>query len=261
MTTYAIGSVNGNHTLLTKLLEIIAFDPDQDCLWFSGNLTGNNPESLSVLRLVKDLGNKAVTVMGPKELQLLTFVEGLTAQENPAFNSILEAHDRDELIKWLRKRPFLHHDSKLKFTLVHGGIPAEWTFSQTVTFAYEVESTLSNSNYLAFLENQGQDQTRWHAKLTGWKRLRFIANAFTLMKYCNEQGRLDFKTCGPVASNPELTPWYRMPNRSTGNLNIVFADSGDFQDETFPGIYGLSASAGLCALNLDQTAEKFFAEA
>ncbi|MGR8997929.1 MAG: metallophosphoesterase [Gammaproteobacteria bacterium] len=58
MTTYAIGIVKGNYQLLLKLLENIQFDPENDCLWFTGNLVNEGPESLAVLRFVMDLGTK-----------------------------------------------------------------------------------------------------------------------------------------------------------------------------------------------------------
>jgi len=71
MTTYAIGSVKGNYRLLVKLLEKIQFDPDNDCLWFTGNLVNEGPESLAVLRLVKDLGKKSRYGVGQSGVALV----------------------------------------------------------------------------------------------------------------------------------------------------------------------------------------------
>lgn len=144
--------------------------------------------------------------------------------------------------------------------MVHAGLPGEWSFSQALTFAYEVESALtSGNNYPAFLENRRQDQSRWHAKLRGWKRLNFIANAYTLMKYCNEQGKLDFKASGAAQrQSDDLMPWYRVPNRVTANLNIVFADDAGFEDDTQPGIYPLPGGTRISALRLSETPKTFF---
>ena len=258
MTTYAIGSVKGYYQPLLKLLEIIQFDPENDCLWFTGNLVNEGPESLAVLRFVKDMGKKAVTVLGNQELHLLALAEGFDQPETgDTLDEILNAPDRDELLKWLRCRGLIHHDFKLNFTLVHAGIPAEWSFSQALTFAYEVESVLAQGNYLALLENREQDQSRWHAKLSGWKRLRFITHAFTLMKYCNEKGKLDFNTSGAIGTQPEgLVPWYRLPDRLTSNLYIIFADDANFEDDIFPGIYPLSSQGNLSALKLTATPER-----
>lgn len=249
MTTYAIGSVNGNYQALVTLLDKIAFNPDIDSLWFSGNLVGG-PGSLAVLRLVKELGKKAVTVLGDSELRLLQRAAGVeTADANDALNEILHAPDREQLLKWLRLRSLMHHDGKRNFTLVHAGIPGAWSFSQALTFACEVESALASNKYHAFMENRRQDQTRWHAKLSGWKRLNFIANAYTLMKYCNEQGKLDFQADGAVQNQAEgLIPWYRQPERGTARLNILFADDAGFADQPCPGIYPLPTVDTLRAL-------------
>ncbi|MGZ4970355.1 MAG: symmetrical bis(5'-nucleosyl)-tetraphosphatase [Methylobacter sp.] len=258
MTTYAIGSVKGNYQLLLKLLEKIQFDQENDCLWFTGNLVNEGPESLAVLRFVKDLGKKAVTVLGNQEMYLLALAEGFEQTEaGDTLDDILNAPDRDELLKWLRRRSFIHHDSKLNFTLVHAGIPVEWSFSQALTFSYEVESVLSMNNYTALLENRQRDQSRWSAKLRGWRRLRFIVNAFTLMKYYKEPGRLDFDASGAMTSQAEgVLPWYRLPDRLTANLNIVFADDANFEDDIFPGIYPITTQGSLSALKLEAEPER-----
>ena len=251
MTTYAIGSVQGCYPTLLKLLDKIAFDPDVDHLWFVGNLVNGGPDTLAVLRWVKSLGNRARMVLGPQELHLFRVANGyIQAEASDSFAELLHAPDCEELLKWLRRRPLIHHDAKLNFTLVHAGIPAAWSFSQALTFAYEVESVIAQSNPKLLLENLTPDQSRWHAKLRGWKRLRFITNACTLMKYCTPEGKLDFVTHGPVAAQSELVPWYRLPERLTAQLNIIFADVADFQDAPFPGIYPLSAQTHLSALKL-----------
>lgn len=253
MSIHAIGSVNGDYQALATLLETIAFNPDNDCLWFSGNLVNGGPDSLAVLRLVKDLGKKAVTVLGNAELHLLQRAAGV-AEPNPndTLDDILNAPDREELLKWLRQRGLIHHDGKRNAALVHAGIPGAWSFSQALTFAYEVESALSSNKYPAFMENRRQDQTRWHAKLTGWKRLNFITNAYTLMKYCNEQGKLDFVASGAMQNQAEgLMPWYRQPERGTAHLHILFADDAGFEDQAFPGIHPLPAVDKMTVLTLD----------
>ena len=257
MSDYAIGSVHGDYPALMQLLEKIAFTPDTDRLWFAGNLVNPSSESLPVLRFVKSLGKNAITVLGNQELQLLSEAAGIIPP-NPddTMSDILDAPDRDELLKWLRQRGLIHHDSKLNYTMVHAGIPSEWTFSQAMTFAYEVESALSGSNYLAFLENRRQDQSRWHAKLRGWKRLNFITNAYTQMAYCTEQGKLDFNAKGAINEQAEgLLPWYRIPGRITANLNVIFADKAGFQDSACPGIYPLASGKALTALRLSATPE------
>jgi bis(5'-nucleosyl)-tetraphosphatase (symmetrical) len=124
-----------------------------------------------------------------------------------------------------------------------------------------VESVLSGSNYHSFLENQGKDQTRWNAKLRGWRRLRYITNAYTVMKYCDDQGKLDFNAYGSVDQQTEgLLPWYKVPGRITANLNIMFADDGNFADAAYPGVYPLPENDSLCAWKLSEIPEMFSVE-
>lgn len=257
MTIYAIGPVLGDYQTLMELLQEIAFDSENDRLWFVGNLVNGGLDSLSVLRFVKSLGKNAVTVLGNQELHLLSVAAGSTSQSaNDTLDNILNAPDKDELLKWVRQRGLIHHDAKLNFTMVHAGIPGEWTFSQALTFAYEVESVLSGGRYPAFLENRRQDQSRWHAKLTGWKRLNFIANAYTLMAYSTEQGKLDFNARGAVSEQIEgMLPWYRWSGHITASQNVVFADDTGFGDDTCHGIYPLASRKVLSALTLSATPE------
>jgi bis(5'-nucleosyl)-tetraphosphatase (symmetrical) len=241
MTTYAIGDVQGNLQALKQLLEKIHFDPEQDNLWFTGNLVNSGPDSLAVLRFAKDLGKRAVMVLGDQELRLLGVAEGVIPSEpGDVFDEIISAPDCNDLLSWLRQRPFLHHD--LNYTLVHAGVPAEWSLSQAQTFAIEVESSLSMGGHKTFLENIfADDPTRWHAKHRGWKRLRFITNAFTRMRYSNELGRLDFGAEGPLDTPPKgYIPWYQRNDRAMANQNIIFGHGYAPGDDQVPGLFSLN---------------------
>ena len=276
MTTYAIGDVRGSLQTLVNLLDTIKFDQQQDTLWFTGNLVNGGSESLAVLRFVRELGKQAVTVLGNQELRLLGIADSVIASAaEDTFSEILSATDRDVLLKWLCQRPFLHHE--MNFTLVHAGIPAEWSLSQAQTFAMEAESTLAFGNRKAFLENIfADDPTRWHAKHRGWKRVRFITNAFTRMRYCNYIGRLDFSTEGTHGSPPEgYVPWYGLNDRAMAKQNIIFGhwpliennrlaneeSENKGRSNNTPGLFPLNSadtqSNMLCAMKVCSTPETF----
>jgi len=61
---------------LVQLLEKIRFDPQLDKLWLVGDLVNRGPDSLQVLRLVKSMGNSAITVLGNHDLHLLAVAYG-----------------------------------------------------------------------------------------------------------------------------------------------------------------------------------------
>ena len=245
MTTYVIGEIKSGYRSLQRLMNAIQFDKAQDVLWFTGDLVDQGEDSLSLLRFVKELGKSAITVLGDRDLKLLAIAEGFAQPEpNDIFGDILNAPDRDELLRWLRQCPLMHYDAKLKFVLVHAGIPAEWSLSQASTFAFEAETALSFGNYKAFLENiSANPPRRWHAKLRGWKRLQFIVSAFTRMRYCNEKGYMDFSDENPKSTQEEeYVFWYRIPNRATAGLKIAFGHWPAPEHEYYPNIYPLNTS-------------------
>lgn len=261
MPTYAIGAVRGEYQTLLKLLDAIQFDRKQDSLCFCGDLVNGGLDSLAVLRFVRDLGKQAVVVLGNQELRLLGVAEGvITAQAGDTFDEILASPDRDDVLKWLRQRAFLHHETG--YTLVHAGIPAEWSLSQAQILAMEAESSLSMGNPRAFLENIfADDPTRWHAKHRGWKRVRFIVNALTRMRYLNGQGRLDFSEKNSPGMQPDdFVPWYHRNDRAMGAQKIIFSHWDVLQEANVAGVFALDTGCGrggaLSALTLTPAPQK-----
>src|SRR5258707_12051479 len=111
MAVYAIGDVQGCIDPLQRLLERIGFDSARDTLWFTGDLVNRGPGSLAVLRFVRSLADRAITVLGNHDLHLLAVAAGgAKKKERDTLDDVLSAPDRDILLKWLRGRPLLHHD-------------------------------------------------------------------------------------------------------------------------------------------------------
>src|SRR5260221_171590 len=109
MATFAIGDVQGCFDELRKLLEIISFHKKKDRLWFVGDLVNRGPKSLEVLRFVRDLGARAITVLGNHDLHLVTQYEGFERpRKDDTFQDVLEAPDARDLVDWLRARPLMH---------------------------------------------------------------------------------------------------------------------------------------------------------
>src|SRR6266704_4218720 len=111
MATYAIGDVQGCYDELRELLEFMGFERARDRLWFVGDLVNRGPKSLQVLRFVRDLGERALTVLGNHDLHLITQHEGFErSRKDDTLSDVLTAPDRRELVDWLRTRPMMHAD-------------------------------------------------------------------------------------------------------------------------------------------------------
>lgn len=223
--TYAIGDVQGCFDDLLRLLDKIDFDPDKDQLWFAGDLVNRGPNSLEILRFVKGLNSAAISVLGNHDLHLLAVASGARkVRKKDTITDVLNAPDCEELLFWLRHQPLLQHDDELGYTLVHAGIPPQWDLAQAQACAREVETVLQNTNYKEFLKRiYGAKPRRWRNDLEGWGRLRFIANCFTQMRYCEQDGSLDLLNRRKSKNKKKrLVPWFKAPNRATKGLPIIF---------------------------------------
>lgn len=223
MSTYCIGDVQGCYKELHQLLEKINFDPHGDTLWFVGDLVNRGPNSLEVLRFVKNLPNKVV-VLGNHDLHLLNYYHNIVDFEASHLEQILSAEDAPELITWLRSLPLIHVDQQLGYVMVHAGIYPEWSIDEAQKYAREVEQVLRSENYLEFLkEMYGNQPNVWHSNLIGWDRLRFIVNAFTRMRFIINNNQLDFSSVGTLKDAPsELIPWFQVKNRKAKQQKILF---------------------------------------
>lgn len=234
MATYAIGDIQGCFDPLKALLEKIKFDPNQDQLWFAGDLVNRGPKSLETLRFIKSIPN-VITVLGNHDFHLLALSCGLFPDyKDHSLNDILSAPDLNELIDWLRHRPMMHHDVNLGYTLVHAGFAPQWTIQQAKVYAQEVENILQSDNYHDLLENMYADEpNQWSENLTGWNRLRFIINAFTRVRFCNANGGLDLSSKGTVdAKEDHQIPWFDIPDRASKQEHIIFGHWAALQGQT-----------------------------
>jgi len=90
--------------------------------------------------------------------------------------------------------------------------------------AEKVEKVLRSDDYLDFFKVMyGNEPDVWSDKLKAKEQLRFSVNCFTRMRFCDNNGRLDFSHNGKPGSQPKyLTPWFDLPNRKNADLNIIF---------------------------------------
>ncbi len=225
MAVYAIGDVQGCYDELRALLDALGFDPERDRLWLTGDLVNRGSQSLEVLRFVRGLGERAQVVLGNHDLHLLAIAAGVRPpRRKDHLEPVLQAPDREELLDWLRARPLLHSDATLGWALVHAGLPPQWDLAEACARAAELEAVLRGEEHDAFFRNMyGDGPALWSAKLSGWKRLRYITNCFTRLRFCDAKGRLALGAKGPPGSQSQkYLPWFAVPGRASAGERIVF---------------------------------------
>jgi len=223
MAVYAIGDVQGCYDALQRLLEILRFDPAEDRLWFTGDLVNRGPASAAVLRFVEGLGEAAVSVLGNHDLHLLAVASGARRPSRwDTFHDVLEAEDSERLLTWLAARPLVHYDPQVGYALVHAGLPPAWSIAEALQHAREIEPEIRARQPGLFEAMYGDEPSRWSDELTGIDRLRFVVNAFTRMRYCAPDGRLDFAHKGPPGSQPtDLVPWFKLRRQDPRAVPVV----------------------------------------
>jgi bis(5'-nucleosyl)-tetraphosphatase (symmetrical) len=216
MATYAIGDVQGCFDELQALLTKLRFERD-DRLWFVGDLVNRGPKSLDVLRFVRGLGERAVTVLGNHDLHLVTQHEGFErARKDDTFGDVLAAPDRRELVDWLRTRPMMH--AERGYAMVHAGLLPQWSIARALGLAREVEAALAGGGYREFLRHMyGSEPELWRDELAGWDRLRVIVNAMTRLRFCSAEGRMDLRAKG--ARPPRgMQAWFDLRSKESETI-------------------------------------------
>lgn len=258
MAIYAIGDIQGCYEPLQRLLEALHFDPSADTLWLVGDLVNRGPQSVEVLRLLRQLGEQALAVLGNHDLTLLAVASGkVKPRPKDTFHHILAAPDAGELLDWLRYRPLLHHDAALGFTMTHAGLPPQWDLALAQSCAAEVETTLRGKKWPDFMGKMfGNEPRSWDSSQRGVQRRRFTVNALTRMRFCTADGVLSFTEKGAIGSQAlQLLPWFAVPARRNADLNLIFGHWAALGYYRAPGIFALDSGCvwgkSLTAIRLD----------
>ncbi len=241
MANYIVGDIQGCLDELHALLDTVDFNAQHDTLWIAGDLVARGPKSLETLRFVHSLGTAARVVLGNHDLHLLAVSLGVhRAKAKDNTQAILDAPDKQLLLNWLRMQPLLQeHDD---FVLCHAGISPDWDLKQAKECAQEVEQALRGEHWQTLITQMYSNQPdKWQGQLSGIERWRYTINAFTRMRFCFSDGRLDMACKLPPneITDNSLIPWFSLPSRKPLEKVVLFghwAALGGYIDEHIIGL-------------------------
>ena len=240
---YVIGDVQGCFEALKALLKEIRFDPDQDFVWFAGDLVARGENSLGALRFIKKLVDNGVaaTVLGNHDLTLLAYARGIKPiKDKDNVRDVIDAIDSDELIDWIRKQPMCLFPNE-QTVLTHAGIPNIWDAAKTAELAKEVEAIIAHDDFEVvdtFLKQMfGKEPTLWSDELEGHERTRCIVNYLTRMRLTDAEGRLEYSFKDSLDDPmPEgFKPWFEFESKTAATHQIVFGHWAALQGKTISG--------------------------
>ncbi|MEK5771845.1 symmetrical bis(5'-nucleosyl)-tetraphosphatase [Acinetobacter variabilis] len=240
---YVIGDVQGCFEALKALLKEIRFDPDQDFVWFAGDLVARGENSLGALRFIKKLVDNGVaaTVLGNHDLTLLAYARGIKPiKDKDNVRDVIDAIDSDELIDWIRKQPMCLFPNE-QTVLTHAGISNIWDAAKTAELAKEVEAIIAHDDFEVvdtFLKEMfGKEPTLWSDELEGHERTRCIVNYLTRMRLTDAEGRLEYSFKDSLDDPmPEgFKPWFEFESKTAATHQIVFGHWAALQGKTISG--------------------------
>lgn len=119
-----VGDIQGCLHELDALLTKVDFRPGSDELHPVGDLVNRGPDSLGVLRRLRELD--AGGVLGNHDVHLLRRAAGTRrAGKRDTLDALLASADAEELLSWVAERPFVRAWPDL--LLVHAALSPTWT--------------------------------------------------------------------------------------------------------------------------------------
>jgi bis(5'-nucleosyl)-tetraphosphatase (symmetrical) len=231
MATYLVGDIQGCYIELKALLEQVNFNKESDILYLAGDLVARGEDSLNTLRFVKSLGASAKVVLGNHDLHLLAIHAGLRkAKASDKFDSLLSAPDVEELIDWLATKPLIEkitcnlisvNDEQAEGYMSHAGCCPQWDLATALEQANSAQQKISSTDRHYWLKNMyGEEPNNWQDANSDIEKFRYTINACTRMRYCFQDGSLEFK----VKESPEevaeqhknaIVPWFSLSKTIT----------------------------------------------
>jgi len=225
MAVWAIGDIQGCHASFMELLGKIAFNPLTDKLWIAGDLVNRGEDSLETLYYLYSIRESVEVVLGNHDIALIAAYYGIK-KSNPTIDPILASPDAKLLIDWLKRQKFLHVDYTLGYCMAHAGISPEFDLGMTMTYAQRIEEKLQSDDVQSWLRVMFKKGiNRFDRNSSSVDIDRYIISAFTRMRFCYGDYRLDFDQKGEPTDalrKKGLKPWFECDNRKSIDLKIIF---------------------------------------
>lgn len=235
-----IGDVQGCMGSLQRLLDEVGFSASRDTVYLLGDLVNRGPDSLAVLRWAMAAGDSAQCLLGNHDLHLLAVAHGVRkAHRKDTLAPLLRAADAPALLDWLRHLPLARQAQG--WLMVHAGVLPSWDTARTLALSAEFQSAMASPDHTRFLAGMYSNlPAAWDDRLTGNDRLRVVVNALTRLRFCTDEGEMEFDTKDSAdQAPPGFKPWFDIPGRLTAGQPIAFGHWSTLRNLTQPDLLAL----------------------
>jgi bis(5'-nucleosyl)-tetraphosphatase (symmetrical) len=198
-------------------------------------------------------GEGVVSVLGNHDLHLLRAAAGLREpHRRDTMDEILEAPDREPLLDWLRRRPFVHVEGKS--LLVHAGLWPGWDVPEALALSTAAQMSMASSDeLLAALGDFRLDDAA--SALASPARLRAGVVLMTTVRMLGPGGE-PLRFAGSLDQAPAgAVPWFEAPGRRWTGVRVFFGHWAALGARVMPEAVALDSGAvwgrALTAYRLD----------
>ena len=217
MALYLIGDIQGCHSELDALLTKVSFNPKYDQLWAAGDLVARGENSLATIELLQSLGNSFNTVLGNHDLHLMSIYYGIKkAKKSDKLDNLIQDARFGDMVDWLAQFPLLLALPDGKSYLSHAGLSPQWSIEEAIENARFAEKRIRSIDRKKWLlKMYGSEPNQWRDVKSKTDRFRYTVNAFTRMRFCYQDGGLEFDCKSTLDQAPkELAPWFDLTQKS-----------------------------------------------
>ena len=222
MATYVIGDIQGCYQPFLELTKFAGIRPGPDRIWFVGDLVNRGPQSLEMLRWVRDHRDDVVWVTGNHELHLMGMALKLRKPKGrDTVQAVLDAPDGGELIDMIRKAPFVHREGQ--HFMVHAGLHPDWTLDQAEQIGREAQDVLASDDWGDHMAAiYGAKVSGWKEKRKGPRRIRAALNYFTRARTLRPNGAVSEFSGAPGRAEEGHEPWFNHRPTGDGDTTLIF---------------------------------------
>jgi bis(5'-nucleosyl)-tetraphosphatase (symmetrical) len=126
-------------------------------------------------------------------------------------------------MNWLANQPLIQKLPNEEVYMSHAGLPPQWNTKIALQEANKAHEYISSQERVGWLNCMyGESPNNWSEAKTETEKFRFTINSLTRMRYCYEDGSLDFNYKGKPESVPNnLKPWFSFPDQLK-NIHWLF---------------------------------------